>query len=263
MAQIACLHHLEHPFLGLAGATLRAAGIELLERDLRRGETLPELGQVDGVLSYGGEQSVTEIERYPYLMEEAEFLAEAVERGVPVFGICLGGQLLAHALGGEVREMQARSVAWKPIEPLEAAAGDPAFGAVPEGARALHWNEDCFEPPAGAVELLARVGEGCEAFRVGERAWGIQFHPEVSPEIVEGWYRSDAEWLAESGVAEADARAEDERFMPGQPALCDALFGGFARVVQSGAGSGVVGGPNQVVSASASPGSVRSPTQPT
>lgn len=233
MSVVACLHHLETPFIGHAGAVLRDAGIELLERDLLRGEPLPELDSVDGIVSYGGDQSVTEVERYPYLMAEAQLMREAVERGVPVFGICLGGQLLAHALGGEVRAMSARTVEWSAVEPLPAAAGDAAFGALPEEARALNWNEDCFEPPADGVELLARSGEGCQAFRFGELAWGVQFHPEATPEIVEDWYRSDAAFLAQAGVVEADARAADARFMPGQRALCDALFGGFARVVQS------------------------------
>ena len=233
MATVACLHHLENPFTGHAGAVLEDAGIDLVDVDLRRGDPLPELDTVDGLLSYGGEQSVAEIERYPYLVAEADLLREAVERGVPLFGICLGGQLLAHALGGSVRAMSARSVAWKAIDALPAAADDVAFGSVPAGARALHWNEDSFEPPAGAVELLARVGEGCEAFRMGERAWGIQFHPEVTPEALDGWYRDDADWLAEAGVPESEARAEDERFLPGQRQLCDAIFGGFAQAVRS------------------------------
>ena len=233
MSVVACLHHLETPFTGHAGAVLRDAGIELVERDLLRGEPLPDLDSVDGIVSYGGDQSVTEVERYPYLVAEAQLLRDAVAQGVPVFGVCLGGQLLAHALGGEVRAKTARCVQWSPLEALHTAAGDPAFGALPEDARALNWNEDCFEPPADGVELIARVGEGCQAFRFGESAWGIQFHPEASAEIVEDWYRSDAEFLAQAGVAEADARAADARFMPGQRALCDALFGGFARVVES------------------------------
>jgi GMP synthase-like glutamine amidotransferase len=123
-------------------------------------------------------------------------------------------------------------ISWREIEPLPAAAGDPAFGSLPAGARSLHWNEDCFDAPPGAVELLAPVGEGCEAFRFGENAWGIQFHPEVAPEDIDLWYREDPEWVAEAGVDERAARVEDARWLPAQRALCDALFGGFAAVVQ-------------------------------
>ena len=120
---------------------------------------------------------------------------------------------------------------WTVIEPLPAAAGDPVVGKLPPGAVALHWNEDGFEPPQGAVELLARPAGTSEAFRYGECAWGVQFHPEVHPAGLEGWYRSGLAELGEAGVSEAEARAADARHLPGQSALSAALFGGFARVV--------------------------------
>ena len=109
--------------------------------------------------------------------------------------------------------------------------GDPVVGALPPGAVALHWNEDGFEPPAGAVELLARPAGTTEAFRYGESAWGVQFHPEVDPPGLEGWYRAGLAELGEAGVTEEHARAADARHLPGQHALSSALFGGFARVV--------------------------------
>jgi GMP synthase (glutamine-hydrolysing) len=150
---------------------------------------------------------------------------------VPVLGVCLGAQLLAHALGGHVSRLPRRMLTWTPIEPLPAAAGDPVIGALPSGSVALHWNEDAFEPPAGAVELLRRVAAGVEAFRYGELAWGVQFHPEVDPDALEGWYVDAVSELDEAGVTEEAARALDARHLPAQRALSDALFGGFARVV--------------------------------
>src|SRR2546423_6389675 len=99
---VACLHHLDDPVLGHAGAALVAAGFELDERNLLRGDPLPRPDDVAGIVAFGGCQSVREIDRYPYLVSEAELLREAVARGLPVFGICLGGQLLAHALGAPV-----------------------------------------------------------------------------------------------------------------------------------------------------------------
>jgi GMP synthase (glutamine-hydrolysing) len=227
---VACLHHLHLPFTGFAGAVLREAGISLDERCLYEGDALPGVDAVDGVLSLGGDQSVRDIAGDPVLAEEAVFLRACVERDVPVFGVCLGAQLLAHALGGSVARLPRRMVEWVAVEPLSAAAGDPVAGALPAGAMALHWNEDGFEPPVGAVELLARVGAGAEAFRFGS-AWGIQFHPEVDPAGLEGWYAEGGRELAEAGVREAAARAADALYLPGQRALSEALFGGFARVV--------------------------------
>jgi GMP synthase (glutamine-hydrolysing) len=228
---IGVLHNLDRAFTGHAGTAIRAAGVELDERHLRAGEPPPGLDEVDGLLSLGGDQSVRDIESDPMLLREAALLREAVEAGVPVLGVCLGAQLLAHALGGSVSRLPRRMVEWTPIVPLPAADGDPVLGGLPERAAALHWNEDGFEPPAGSVELLARVGAGAEAFRVGDRAWGVQFHPEVHPEGLEGWYVDAKGELEEAGVTEEQAHAADALHLPGQLGLSQALFGGFARVV--------------------------------
>jgi GMP synthase (glutamine-hydrolysing) len=236
MPTIACLHNLEVPFLGHAGAAMRAAGAELDERFVRRGDPLPAPGEVDGIVALGGEQSVRDIEADPLLAAEGALVREAVEREVPVLGVCLGAQLLAHVLGGSVQRLPRRMVAWAPLEPLAAASGDPLLGATPPGAAGLHWNEDGFEPPPGAVELLRRPGASGEAFRFGPCAWGVQFHAEVDDEALERWYR---EWgafaLPQADVTEAAARAADAPHLPAQRALSEALFGGFARVVAANA----------------------------
>jgi GMP synthase (glutamine-hydrolysing) len=230
MARLVVLHHLEKAFLGNAADPLR--GLEIDERNLTAGDPLPSLGEVDALLSLGGDQSVLDIAGYDYLLAEAELLRAAVDRGVPVLGVCLGGQLLAHALGGTVERMSVRMLEWAEVSRLPAADADPVFGGLPEKVRALHWNEDAFSVPDGAVELLSRAGPGGEAFRYGESAWGIQFHPEADEPGLAGWY-TDVEWLAEAGVEEEAARAADCVHLPGQRATAERIFGGFARYVAS------------------------------
>jgi GMP synthase-like glutamine amidotransferase len=228
---VAVLHNLEDAFNGHAGDALREAGIELREVFLRAGEPLPDLDGIDGVLSLGGEQSVRNIDSDPMLTAEAAFMREAVERGIPVLGVCLGAQLLAHALGGRVVRLPQPIIRWYPIEPLPEAAGDPVVGALPDGAMALHWNEDGIEAPAGSVELLGRRHGTVEAFRYGETAWGVQFHPEAHDEGLDSWYEGGYGELAAAGVTEEQAREADACHLPGQRALSDAIFGGFAEVV--------------------------------
>lgn len=223
---IAVIHHLEKPFLGHAAAAL---GPELDERRLRDGDPLPRLGEVDGIVSLGGEQNALD----PELAEEAALLREAVERRVPVLGVCLGAQLLAHALGGTVRRLPRRHVAWLELCPTAAAVGDPVLGALPPGARGVHWNEDGFDPPPGAVELLRSPAGSGEGFRFGETAWGVQFHPELDAPALEHWYRDWQYALDEAEVSEEAARAADARHMRGQPGLAAAIFGGFVATVNA------------------------------
>jgi GMP synthase-like glutamine amidotransferase len=230
--KLAVLHHLHEPFLGLAERPLRDAGLELDERDLMHGDKLPAVGDADGILSLGGSQSVCQIDDEPLLQEEAVLLREAVDAGVPVLGVCLGGQLLAHALGARVVRAERRTIDWLELATTPAAAGDPLASALGSPVRGLHWNEDSFDLPPGAVELLTRIpGSGVTAFRAGDAAWGVQFHPEVDTAALDGWYERYAGWLADAGVDEAAARAADDQHMAGQAERADRLFGAFARVV--------------------------------
>jgi GMP synthase-like glutamine amidotransferase len=224
---VAVVHHLETPSLGHAGPALRAAGVRLDERFTRAGDPLPSLEEVDGILSLGGEQNALD----PALAAEVALLREAAAREVPALGVCLGAQLLAHALGGQVGRLPRRHLAWPEVVALPAAAGDPVLGALPRDAAAVHWNEDGFAIPPGAVELLRSPAGSGEGFRAGRSAWGVQFHPELDEEALEGWYREWGYALGEAGVTEHQARAADRDHMPGQAALSEAIFGGFARVV--------------------------------
>jgi GMP synthase (glutamine-hydrolysing) len=204
---VAVIHHLRQPFLGHAAAALR--DVQVVEHF----GTLPSLDDVDGIVSLGGEDSVLD----GALEAEAQLLRAAVASDVPVVGVCLGAQLLAHALGGRVMRRPRRLVAWTPLSGEFEGHG-------------LHWNEDGFEPPPGAVEVLARPDGFCEGFRIG-RALGVQFHPEVDARALDGWYAAWSDVLEPAGVTEAGARAADARHLPGQAALAEAIFGELARTL--------------------------------
>src|SRR5215213_819039 len=229
MPVVACLHHLEQPYLGHAEAPLRAAGLTLDERFLGAGDPLPDLREVDGIMSFGGAQSAVDLTVEPVLAAEADLLRDAVGLGRPVLGICLGGQLLARAFGGNVRRAARRAVTWREL--TAQGPDDPLFGAhapVP----ALHWNEDVFTLPPGAVEVLrAPEPDGVEAFRVGDRAWGVQFHPEADADEVDDWDVRYADWLEQAGVDERSARALDERWLDAQAEFAADLFATFAMQV--------------------------------
>ena len=161
------------------------------ERRPAAGDALPALADIDGIVTFGGSQSALDVERDRALGAERDLLRDAVAAGVPVLGICLGAQLLAHALGAEVRRAPRRVVTWMELTALPAAADDAVFSELGSPIRGLQWNEDVFALPPGATRLVTGSPAGVAAFRAGRCAWGVQFHPEVTLEQVEAWLEED------------------------------------------------------------------------
>jgi GMP synthase (glutamine-hydrolysing) len=224
------LHHLDPPQTGHAGRVLREAGVETMDCVVSAGDPLPGLDEVDGLIVFGGNESARDLDVHPYLAHEAELLAAAVEREVPVLGICLGAQLLARSLGARVERLPMREVTYGVPETLDAGRADPLFADAPP-IPAPHWNEDAFELPEGAIELQERSAQGVEAFRVGSCAWGVQYHPELDEEMLDTWYARYGDLLGEAGITEASARREDLRHADAQRVAAEHLFGAFAEVV--------------------------------
>jgi GMP synthase (glutamine-hydrolysing) len=163
----------------------------------------------DGILVMGGEQNVADAPRLRYLQEEIELLAGALERRQPILGVCLGAQLLVAAAGGEVVRVRKPEIGWYEVLALPEAEGDPVLGALPERFEPYCWHSYGVELPAGA-ELLLRSRVCTHGFRLGEAAWGVQFHPEVTREILLSWfasYRDDPDAVAMGFDAQA-AEAE-------------------------------------------------------
>lgn len=158
-----------------------------------RGESFPDdLGGVAGVLVLGGPMGVDDTDEHPWLTTELDFLRAAIEARTPVFGICLGHQLLAAALGGEVRTREAPEIGLLPLKRTGAAADDEVFAGYPDGAVQLVIHDDeVTAVPAGAEPML-QGSDGTAAFRVTRDdyvAYGVQFHPETSAELFAEWTR--------------------------------------------------------------------------
>jgi GMP synthase (glutamine-hydrolysing) len=148
------------------------------------GQPLPPHEEVAGVVVMGGPMNVDEVERFPALAVEREWLAEAVRRELPVLGICLGAQLLARALGAEVRAGEGAEIGFAPVEVSD--PGDPVLGGLAPRTDVLHWHGDFFDLPDGAQSLASSAQTEHQAFRVAD-AWGVLFHPEADLALVEAW----------------------------------------------------------------------------
>lgn len=175
------------------GEWLTAAGCSLDVRLGPAGDPLPAtLDGVAGLVVLGGEMGAYDDARHPRLTPTKTLLSEAVRRQVPTLAICLGHQLLAVAEGGTVaRAVTGPQVGRQRHVTEPAAREDRLFSALGPVATAAHWNNDLVTvAPAGAVALSATPG-GLGAFRLGEVVWGVQFHPEVTVDILRLWGDAD------------------------------------------------------------------------
>ena len=166
---------------------LRREGLTVRFVDAHRDQEMPGTDAVSGIVVFGGVQHADDVDTHPYLKAERELLHDASERGVPVLGICLGGQLLALAKGASLRPAPVREFGFTPIEPTPEGKVDPVMSVWEPGDRVFHWHEDTFEMPDGATLLLQGEHVRNQGFRYGDAAWGVQFHPEVTREVLEGW----------------------------------------------------------------------------
>ena len=175
---------------------MRSRGVELDSWPIAEAEAPPaDPSGYDAVLTFGGAMNVSERAAHPWIDRELELLAGLLDRGTPLLGACLGTQLLAEAAGGSVRRATEPEIGWFEVEVLPEAAGDPVIGPLAPSFEAFQWHSYEAAPPPGAA-LLAR-SEACpQAYRIGERAWGIQFHAEVSAADAAKWigeWREDAD----------------------------------------------------------------------
>jgi len=189
---------------GLLGEWLAERGRPYEVHDVAHGP-MPSLGRAPFVASLGSERSATD-PSLAWVAAELALLREAAASDVPVLGLCFGGQALSLALGGEVATARSPQIGWFEV------SGE----GVPRGPW-FHWHYEQFAPPPGA-EVLAHSDVGPAAFRLGPHL-GLQFHPEVTVEVIEGWSRS-ADELAKVGVDAAALVEESER--RAAPARADA-----------------------------------------
>jgi GMP synthase-like glutamine amidotransferase len=240
MTRALVVEHIVEEGAGAFAEWLPAAGLDLdthrVHVDGPPPATLPD--GYDALVVMGGSMGVPDADTtHPWLHGELALIREAVGRGVPVLGVCLGAQLLAAACGGTVRRGRlGPELGVCRVHLTTAAENDPLLAGLPAITNVVQWHwDEIFALPPGAVHLAASPTYPHQGFRVGETAWGVQFHPEATPSMVRRWADQDARAVAEAGddpdalaQAAVDGWADQERvFAP--------LAGRFARAVQDAA----------------------------
>ncbi|MEV0316585.1 type 1 glutamine amidotransferase [Nonomuraea fuscirosea] len=174
---------------GRVGGWLEEAGHRLDVVLAHDGAPLPRRLTHDAMIMLGGGYLPDEDDRAPWLRDTRRLMTQALDEGVPLLGICLGGQMLAHVAGGEVTgDTGTPENGSLPLTIRPEAAADPLFHGLPPVVPAVEHHKDAITRlPDQAVHLAETEACPYQAFRMGERAWGVQFHPEVLPERMRTW----------------------------------------------------------------------------
>jgi GMP synthase (glutamine-hydrolysing) len=222
--------------LGITSAALAAAGVPLVRLDAFEADVRwPDLEEIGGLIVFGGEMNVDEIDRHPYLLTQRALMRRAVDAGLPVLGICLGAQMLARAVDAPVYRAPVRELGFKPVRVTDLGQRDALLGAFQSGDRVFQWHEDTFDLPAGADLLVAGDDVPIQAFRVGGNAWGVQFHLEADADGLEAWLRVAEPTLSRVWKRTADEVRDELRiYLPAQQQRSRVLLAGFADRVRAG-----------------------------
>lgn len=184
MPSILVVQHLEPEAPYAIADACRAAGVDVVVHRSDLAGNPPALDGHCGLVIMGGPMSARSDDGFPTRKAELDLAARAVEDGVPVLGVCLGAQLLAAAAGGSVLAGEEPEIGWGTVSLTDAAGSDALFAGCPDTLSVLHWHGETFELPVGAVRLAASEQYQNQAFRVGDVAWGLQFHVEVDASAV-------------------------------------------------------------------------------
>jgi GMP synthase-like glutamine amidotransferase len=211
LLNIHCLQHV--PFEGPAGIGdwISGHGHRLTTTHLYRGEVLPSLESVDWIVVMGGPMNVYEYRLHPWLREEKNFLAAALEANKTILGVCLGAQLLADVLGAKVYQNPEKEIGWLPISLRSGTDTDLFFPGAPRELTVFHWHGDTFDLPAEANWLASSVGCAHQAFAFGERVVGLQFHIETTPMSVAALIENCGNELTEGRFIQTATRITEDR----------------------------------------------------
>lgn len=236
MPRILVFQHVAAEPLGTLDPLIRRRGHRIRFVNFEREpDAQPNVDRYRGLIVLGGPMNVGDHASRPHLATELRAIARMLELGRPVLGICLGAQLLAHALGAPVRRHVAPEIGWYPLQVTEAGRADPVLAPLGASAPVFQWHGQHFEIPGGAVHLAR--SDTCEqqAFRWGDNAYGFQFHLEMDEALIERWLAHPAyrDELAASGLPhDAEAiRAQTRTHIATMRAQAERVFEEFLDLV--------------------------------
>jgi GMP synthase-like glutamine amidotransferase len=181
--------HVDSEGPGSIEAHLKREEVQYQTLNLEQSHHFPKLDDLTHIILLGGPMNVYEEEQYPFLRQEDFFIKEAIQRGKQILGICLGAQLIAKALRARVYKAPVKEIGWYDLSLTDEGRGDPLFSRFPKTFSAFQWHEDTFDIPNAGKRIATSSSVPNQAFRYGENAYGLQFHLEVTEEMIEQWMK--------------------------------------------------------------------------
>jgi len=227
--------HVAFEILGTLNPLLKDAGFRIRYVNFgRHPDTEPDIDSYHGLVVLGGPMNVDQTDRHPHLETEVRLIERAMQRKIPILGVCLGAQLIAKALGAKITRSPEKEIGWYPVSPTRAGMEDPLLRHFGACEQIFQWHGDTFEIPGGAVHLARSPGCPNQAFRYADNIYGFQFHMEVDPSLIDRWLRISAhqkELHALKGDLGSDEiRRHTERNMQRLSELADKTFRQFVRL---------------------------------
>jgi len=187
---ILIIKHIDIEGPGLIEYYLNQEKIPYRILNLEANSRLPKIDDLSHVILLGGPMNVYEEDQYPFLREEDLFIKEAIQRGKVVLGICLGAQLIAKALGAKVFKAPVKEIGWYDVSLTGIGSIDPIFSKLPDTFSVFQWHEDTFEIPHAGKLIATSSSVPNQAIRYGENTYGLQFHLEVTEEMIKEWMKT-------------------------------------------------------------------------
>jgi GMP synthase (glutamine-hydrolysing) len=234
MAKIYVLQHHPAETLGTIADALEGAALAWQYVRIFEGQPVPaSMKGAGGLVVMGGPMSVYQTERYPFLKDEMRLIQAAVEEKRPVLGVCLGGQIVAAALGAKVaKNPRGKEIGWYPVRLAPEAKEDRLFRDIAETIMPFHWHGDHFELPAGAVSLSSSDNTPCQAFRYGDNAYALQFHLEVTRDSIAGMSEAFAKELDREQISAPEMITLHDTHGAALTQIAERVFGRWAAPIQ-------------------------------
>ena len=216
MEEIVVFQHDPFEDLGFFAEILEKQRADYRVIRLFHGETPAEDWEhLRALIVLGGPMSACQEGDYPFLRWEKTIIRAAMDESVPILGICLGAQLIAAALGTSVFRGRVREIGWSPISITPHGQVDSLLGYLPESATVFQWHGDGFDLPSGAIRLASSIHYENQAFRLGRTIYGLQFHLEVTPRMIERWIDERSKDLAQAPYVSPEKILSDtENYAP-------------------------------------------------